>query len=527
MDALTQEFLKYIKSCKLLPNRNPKYGDFCLKNQKNELPTNLASFIKTNKIRHNLNINLSLELKFALIQHLSTINQSGEDGVIIEYSSPNANKPLHIGHLRNNLLGQSLSNLIPRSATRNLINDRGIHICKSLIEYMKLSSEERTAKPGDQVAGDCYVKFCNAVKSDPELLTKAQELLVKWESGDPKVHSEWLEMRNQVCLGFQSTYDLYQTRFSKWEYESENYLKGKKVVMSHPLFKRAEDGSYRVYYEDIGLPPNGKSTYSTVLRADGTSIYLTQDIGIALERIDTLSPRKLIYVVADEQKQHFKVLFAILYKIRPKLTTELVHYSYGMIFLNSGRLKSRTGQTVDAADLLSDVTKLVKTTHDTDPETSQKIALAAIKYQFLRPKPEKPVKFNPEESVKLQGDTGPYLQYTNARINSLVKKTSIEPSVAVNKLSTVLENELLNEIFYGWYSLYLNQQLSVPSPASVCQVAYCLCRAINKFYVDHLIVAIQETQPELASQRLNLLLTAQNLLNHCCDQVGIPLLDKM
>lgn len=542
MDDL-KAFLNYISKQTFLANRNPKYGDFALKTKgKEEIDTDILTKFGAELvyIKRHLNIDLNIALKMQLIQYLNSNQYTPrEDKVLVEFSSPNANKPQHIGHLRNNLLGDCVANILKYCCSDvskiNLINDRGVHICKSLLIYMRESGKLPDGVKGDHLVGDYYVQFCK--EANNALNAAAQELLVHWENDDEEVVSAWKEMTNMVCKGFTETYKTYGIHFDHWQYESNLYKLGKKIVTESDLFKTAEDGSKYVEYSDIGLATGGSSQNSTVLRKDGTSIYLTQDIGVATDRIEKFSPDKLIYVVADEQNHHFRVLFKILEKLLPDAKTQFHHLSYGMISLENGRLKSRTGNTVDADTLYTAIKELIieqnkeswsELSDESIAHRSRIIALAAIKFQFLSVKPAKAIKFDPKESIKVQGKTGPYLLYTYARLNSMFGELEgLTPSDKVDLLKTTKENELVNELFYARFQLKQTLDSEIPCPASICTIAYNLCKSINKFYndKDHKLKGAADL--ELAGQRMNLLLLCWELLRELFYLLGIEMLELM
>ncbi|HBM17388.1 MAG TPA: arginine--tRNA ligase [Lentisphaeria bacterium] len=402
--------------------------------------------------------------------------------VLIEYSAPNTNKPLHLGHLRNNTLGMSLASLLKRAGhdvfAVNLINDRGIHICKSMLAYMRFGNgdtPESTGKKGDHFVGDFYVKFDQALrkelaelrearpdlkdKSDEDLFAltaigqEAQEILRKWENGDPETIALWKMMNEWVINGFSLTYKRMGVTFDKVYFESDTYKMGKDVAVSGEkagLFKRRDDGAIIADLKPFGL------TEKVLLRSDNTSVYITQDIGTTLMKDEDFHPDQQIWVVGDEQIHHFKTLFAILKVLGYKWADKLYHLAYGMINLPSGKMKSREGTVVDADNLFDDMHELAKNAAierlgENIPEDidrrSEMIAMGALKFMLLKFNPKTTIMFDPQASIKFEGDTGPYVQYVCARINSILRKYSTEgktlsPEVNWGLMETKYEKQL-------------------------------------------------------------------------------------
>ncbi len=392
------------------------------------------------------------------------VNESKTDAVMVEYSSPNTNKPLHLGHIRNNLLGYSVSEILKASGKKvyktQIINDRGIHICKSMLAWRRFGNgetPESTKLKGDKLVGNYYVAFDKAykaevvkmvaegadekeAKSKAPILQEAQEMLRKWEAGDKEVVALWKKMNQWVYDGFEVTYKNLGVNFDRFYYESDTYLLGKEVVadgIKKEVFYKKEDGSVWIDLTDEGLDEK------IVLRSDGTAVYMTQDIGTAIQRVkDYPDINGMVYTVGNEQDYHFKVLFLILKKLGFSWSEHLHHLSYGMVDLPSGKMKSREGTVVDADDLMNDMTQTAATISkelgkleeysQTEKEVLYKmIGLGALKYYILKVDPKKRILFNPEESVDFQGNTGPFIQYTYARIQSILRKADFDTSVSI------------------------------------------------------------------------------------------------
>ncbi|MBP5575547.1 MAG: arginine--tRNA ligase, partial [Treponema sp.] len=357
--------------------------------------------------------------------------------VMVEYSSPNTNKPLHLGHMRNDALGESVSRILKKAGAQvyrvNIINNRGVHICKSMLAY-KLFHESKGDTPqslgikGDHFVGQCYVEFDKYSKEHPEALQQAEDMLIKWENGDKEVRDLWEKMNGWTLSGVQQTYDRTGVGFEKLYFESDTYLKGKEEIMrglEKGIFFKADDGSVRVDVTNVtGKGKDGEDHSKVLLRKDGTSVYITQDIGTAISRHNDWDFNQMVYVVASEQIYHFKILFHILKQLGYDWASNLYHLSYGLVNLPSGRMKSREGNVVDADDLIdslhADALKAIQDKgRDSEvgnaDDVAEKVALAALHYYLLQVSPVKDMLFNPEESLSFNGNTGPYLQYMGAR----------------------------------------------------------------------------------------------------------------
>ena len=435
--------------------------------------------------------------------------------VVVEFSSPNTNKPLHLGHIRNNLLGFSISRILEANGNdvikTQIINDRGIHICKSMVAWQRYSNgetPESSGLKGDKLVGKYYVKFDEVYKSEVKnlidkgyseaeaakeapILKEAQAMLKSWEDNDQTVLALWNKMNNWVYAGFRTTYQNMGVHFDKNYFESETYLEGKKFVekgLTDGYFYKKEDGSVWIDLTDEGLDEK------LLLRADGTTVYMTQDIGTAVERIKDYNTDKMVYTVGNEQDYHFKVLFLILKKLGFEWAQQLYHLSYGMVNLPEGKMKSREGTVVDADDLMKEMTttaqkigedlgKLEGYDEVQKLQLFRQIGLAALKYFILKVEPTKSIVFNPEESVNFQGNTGPFVQYTYARIQSIIRKADFEFSEKVSAVElNTKERELIKSIQeFPEIVQQAGQQLN---PALVANFSYELVKKFNSFYQE-------------------------------------------
>ena len=443
--------------------------------------------------------------------------------VMIEYSSPNTNKPLHLGHVRNNLLGNALANIIAANGNRvvktNIVNDRGIHICKSMLAWLKYGNgetPESSGKKGDHLIGDYYVAFDKHYKAEVNelmekgmtkeeaeaaspLMKEAREMLVKWEAGDPEVRALWKKMNDWVYAGFDETYRMMGVSFDKIYYESETYLEGKKKVLEgldKGLFYRKEDGSVWADLTNEGLD------HKLLLRSDGTSVYMTQDIGTAEQRFTDYPIDKMIYVVGNEQNYHFQVLSILLDRLGFEWGKSLVHFSYGMVELPEGKMKSREGTVVDADDLMAE---MIATARETSgelgkldgltPEEAEDIArivgLGALKYFILKVDARKNMTFNPKESIDFNGNTGPFIQYTYARIRSVLRKAAEAgitlPARLPEGISLSTKEEGLVQMLAD-FAAVVRQAGTDYSPSVIANYCYDLVKEYNQFYHDFSIL---------------------------------------
>ena len=439
--------------------------------------------------------------------------------VMIEYSSPNTNKPLHLGHVRNNLLGWSLAKIMEANGNRvvktNIVNDRGIHICKSMLAWLKWGNgetPETSGKKGDHLIGDYYVAFDKhyreeikklvaqgmdeeKAKLEAPLIKEAHEMLVKWENNDPEVRALWKKMNEWVYAGFDETYKALGVSFDKIYYESQTYLEGKEKVeegLQKGFFYRRDDNSVWADLTKEGLDEK------LLLRSDGTSVYMTQDIGTAKLRFQDFPIDQMIYVVGNEQNYHFQVLSILLDKLGFKWGKDLVHFSYGMVELPNGKMKSREGTVVDADDLIAamiadarktsdELGKNADLTEEERQEIARKVGMGALKYFILKVDARKNMLFNPEESIDFNGNTGPFIQYTYARIQSILRKAGEQTAVlpAAYKPSTK-EVDLIQKI--SEYGAAVEQAGKDYSPSGIANYCYELTKAFNQFYHDYSIL---------------------------------------
>ena len=454
--------------------------------------------------------------------------------VMIEYSSPNTNKPLHLGHVRNNLLGSALARIVEANGNKvvktNIVNDRGIHICKSMLAWLKWGNgetPESSGKKGDHLIGDYYVAFDKhyreevkqlvaqgmdeeTAKQEAPLIKEAHEMLVKWERNDSEVRALWRKMNEWVYAGFDETYKMMGVSFDKIYYESDTYLEGKEKViegLQKGLFYRRDDGSVWADLTGEGLDEK------LLLRSDGTSVYMTQDIGTAKLRFQDFPIDKMIYVVGNEQNYHFQVLSILLDKLGFKWGKDLVHFSYGMVELPNGKMKSREGTVVDADDLMAAMiadayeaskerVKQTEMPEEEAREVARKVGLGALKYFILKVDARKNMLFNPEESIDFNGNTGPFIQYTYARIASILRKAKDQGVVIPAQLATVncqlstKETELIQKL--NQFPVAVRQAGTDYSPSGICNYCYELTKAFNQFYHDFTILGeTDETLIEL------------------------------
>jgi arginyl-tRNA synthetase len=461
------------------------------------------------------------------------------DAILVEYSSPNTNKPLHLGHIRNNLLGYSVAEILKASGKKvyktQIINDRGIHICKSMVAWQKFgngATPESSGLKGDKLVGNYYVAFDKAYKKEvaamvasgedlktaekeAPILQEAQKMLLQWEAGDEAVVSLWSKMNAWVYTGFEETYRNLGVDFDKLYYESDTYLLGKDVVLEgiqKGIFYKKDDGSVWIDLTDEGLDEK------IVLRSDGTAVYMTQDIGTAIQRVkDYPDIGGMVYTVGNEQDYHFKVLFLILKKLGYTWAKHLFHLSYGMVDLPSGKMKSREGTVVDADDLMADMTqtaasiseelgKLEDYSETEKRELHRLIGLGALKYYILKVDPKKRILFDPKESVDFQGNTGPFIQYTYARIQSILRRADAEfdYSSKVVSLSEGLhekEKELLKQLLNFPETIQLAADNY--SPALIANFTYDLVREFNSFYQQVSILGEPELQKKIFRVQLS------------------------
>jgi len=500
------------------------------------------------------------------IQQLEAIDADEQYGrqpdrhqlMMVEYSSPNTNKPLHLGHVRNNLLGYSIAQIQEANGWKvvktNIVNDRGIHICKSMLAWLKFGNgetPESSGKKGDHLIGDYYVRFDKeykaqiaelmakgldeeTAKKEAPLMLEAQEMLRKWEANDSEVRALWARMNEWVYAGFDETYKRMGVSFDKIYYESNTYLVGKSEVekgLASGQFYRREDGSVWADLTKDGLDEK------LLLRSDGTSVYMTQDIGTAKLRFQDFPIDKMVYVVGNEQEYHFKVLSILLDRLGFPFGKELVHFSYGMVELPNGKMKSREGTVVDADDLMDKmvedareiskdkVNTLQGITEDEANEIARKVGLGALKYFILKVDPRKNMLFNPAESIDFNGNTGPFIQYTYARIQSVLRKVEGEITGCGLQVTGLDPKELGLIQRLCEYPSIVRTAGDDFSPAVICNYAYALACDFNSFYHDLSIL----NEPDAAKRALRLLLAKNvaKVLRSAMSLLGIEMPERM
>ena len=539
------------------------------------LKQNEPAIANYNVIKGFLNLTIASDVWIELLNRIHADNQWGiqkaDDNaplVMIEYSSPNTNKPLHLGHVRNNLLGSALANIMAANGNKvvktNIVNDRGIHICKSMLAWLKYGNgetPESSGKKGDHLIGDYYVAFDKHYKAEVKelmaqyqaegmneeeakakaeanspLMLEAREMLRKWEANDPEVRALWKKMNDWVYAGFDETYKMMGVSFDKIYYESQTYLEGKEKVMEgleKGLFYRKEDGSV---WAD--LTPEGLD-HKLLLRGDGTSVYMTQDIGTAKLRFQDYPINKMIYVVGNEQNYHFQVLSILLDKLGFEWGKDLVHFSYGMVELPEGKMKSREGTVVDADDLMeamietaketsNELGKLDGLTQKEADDIARIVGLGALKYFILKVDARKNMTFNPKESIDFNGNTGPFIQYTYARIQSILRKATEAglsiPAVIPSGIELSTKEEGLIQMLADFTNV-VKQAGTDYSPSILANYAYDLVKEYNQFYHDFSI--LREENEALKIFRLALSQNVGKVVKLAMGLLGIEVPERM
>ena len=557
---LTLVVFPFLRLSKKSPEQTAQeIGDYLLKNE--------PSVAEFNVIKGFLNLTVACSCWIDLLNEIQSQPHYGIRPVsadaplyMVEYSSPNTNKPLHLGHVRNNLLGYSLSKILEANGYKvvktNIVNDRGIHICKSMLAWQKWgngATPESTGKKGDHLIGDFYVLFSNKLKEETAaleaqgmskeeaeaaspLMQEAREMLRKWEAGDQEVRALWKMMNDWVYAGFDETYKMMGVSFDKIYYESETYLVGKAKVLEgleKGIFYRREDGSVWADLRGEGLDEK------LLLRADGTSVYMTQDIGTAKLRFDDYPINKMIYVVGNEQNYHFQVLSILLDKLGFAFGKGLVHFSYGMVELPEGKMKSREGIVVDADDLMEEMIntareisqelgKLDGLTKEEAEDIARMVGLGSLKYFILKVDPRKNMTFNPKESIDFNGNTGPFIQYTYARIRSVLRKAAEQGIALPDALPT---NITISEKEEGLIQMLANFAAIVKeagetySPALIANYTYDLVKEYNQFYHDFSI--LHESDESLKLFRLVLSANVAKIVKEAMALLGIEVPERM
>jgi len=523
---------------------------------------NIDAVERFNVVKGFLNITVSPAFWLGLLHEIAADPDFGirkaddsSDLVMVEYSSPNTNKPLHLGHVRNNLLGYSLSQILKANGHKvvktNIVNDRGIHICKSMLAWKKWgenATPESAGKKGDHLIGDFYVAFDKHYKAELKeimereniseeeaekksaLMTEAREMLRKWEAGDEEVRGLWKMMNGWVYAGFDETYRRLGVDFDKIYYESDTYLEGKDLVLGgieKGIMYRKDDGSVWADLTGDGLD------HKLLLRADGTSVYMTQDIGTAKLRYQDFPIDKMIYVVGNEQNYHFQVLSLLLDKLGFKWGKDLTHFSYGMVELPEGKMKSREGTVVDADDLIDTMVasaaemgteRFAEMPAEESAEISRMVGLGALKYFLLKVDPRKNMLFNPKESIDFNGNTGPFIQYTYARIRSVIRKAEgFDPAVTPQSEPNAKESVLIQKV--ADFPSVVAEAGRNYSPALIANYAYDLAKEYNQFYHDYSI--LREENEQKRNLRLLLSMTVGRTLKSAMSLLGIEMPERM
>ena len=566
---LTLVVFPFLKMSKKKPEDTAKeIGEYLLTNEK--------SVANYNVVKGFLNLSIAPSAWIGLLNTIHANEHFGERQaddqsplVMIEYSSPNTNKPLHLGHVRNNLLGWSLAQIMAANGNKvvktNIVNDRGIHICKSMLAWQKWGNgetPESSGKKGDHLIGDYYVAFdkhyreevkaltaqlmaegvgeeeaVKRAKEEAPLIKEAHEMLVRWEQGDPEVRALWEKMNSWVYAGFDETYRALGVSFDKIYYESETYLVGKAKVeegLSRGLFFRKDDNSVWADLTNEGLDQK------LLLRSDGTSVYMTQDIGTADMRFKDYPIDKMIYVVGNEQNYHFQVLSLLLDRLGFEWGKDLVHFSYGMVELPNGKMKSREGTVVDADDLIATmiadarqmsedkVNKLEGISEEEKAEIARIVGMGALKYFILKVDARKNMLFNPEESIDFNGNTGPFIQYTHARIRSILRKAAAEgitlPAVLADDMPVnEKETDLIQKM--NEYGAAVEQAGKDYSPSGIANYCYELTKQFNQFYHDYSILnANTEAEKQV---RLVLAANVAKIIRNGMRLLGIEVPERM
>ena len=564
---LTLVVFPFVKAAKKSPEQTAQeIGEY--------LVANCTAISKFNVVKGFLNLSIGEGAWLSLLQAMDQDDRFGmkkaDEGsplVMIEYSSPNTNKPLHLGHVRNNLLGWSLAQIMEANGNKvvktNIVNDRGIHICKSMLAWLKYGNgetPESSGKKGDHLIGDYYVAFDKhyreevkeltaqfvasglpaeqaeeKAKQEAPLIKEAHEMLVKWENNDPEVRALWEKMNNWVYAGFDETYKKMGVSFDKIYYESQTYLKGKAKVeegLAKGLFERHEDNSVWADLTNEGLDQK------LLLRSDGTSVYMTQDIGTAEMRFQDYPIDKMIYVVGNEQNYHFQVLSILLDRLGFKWGKELTHFSYGMVELPNGKMKSREGTVVDADDLMAlmvedayktsmELGKFDDMTEEERREIARIVGMGALKYFILKVDARKNMLFNPEESIDFNGNTGPFIQYTYARIRSILRKAeTAEANSSLFTLHSSLsekEIELIQKM--SEFGAAAEQAGKDYSPSGIANYCYELTKVFNQFYHDFSI--LNEPDEQKKAVRLMIAKNVAKIIKNGMALLGIEVPERM
>lgn len=571
-EAIQKSFGEKIENFEMSFPPDPKFGDFSIecfslskkiKKAPVEIAKIIASKIESDGIVEKAEnqgpyVNLKLT-NAALMSVLYEVIDKKEnfgnwkigmgEKIMVEFLGPNTNKPIHLGHLRNGSIGMAISNILEKTGHKvlkaNIINDRGIHISKSMLAYQKWgenSTPESFRMKGDHFVGHWYVKYHKELEKNPKLEEEAQEMLRKWESEDKEIKNLWKKMNEWVYAGWEETFGKLGFEFNVVDYESKNYELGKNVIekgLKKGIFKKEESGSitFNLPENDFGLDRDGSAKKITLIRSDGTSVYITQDIGTAISRFEKHNLTRLIYIVGSEQEYHFRCLFKILEDLSFKWAKKLTHLSYGMIALPEGKMKSREGTVVDSDDLILEMKNLAreelekrysqKKIEISDfEERARKISLGAIKFHFLRIGASQDIEFNPKESISFDGFTGPYCQYTYARIASILRKSGktkfkdIDFGVLGENLE---EREIAKKIIE--FKGEIRKSALEYNPSIIANGVFEIAQLFNKFYQKHQVLNAKNEETKKA--RLALVQAVQIVIKSGLNLLGIETLEKM
>lgn len=521
---------------------NVQFGDFALclspfmeKRETIKKELLLFDFVESVKIiGPYLNIWIKRDIFLKAVVENNEETKTSKEKILLEYISPNTNKPLHLGHVRNGVIGMALSNILEAVGNKvikiNLVNDRGEHICKSMLAYKKWGEEREPDIKGDHFVGNFYVKYNEEEKRNPSIKEEVSKMLYSWEKGDKETVSLWKKMNFWVYSGFEETYNNFGFQFDNFYYESELYNSGKEIIergIEKGFFYRGEEGDilFDLPEEEFGLNKDGSKKRITLLRKEGTSLYITQDIGVALKKMKDYNPDKSIYITGTEQVYHFRCLFKILKVLGYDWAEKLSHLPYGMVNLPEGKMKSREGKVVDADNLLLEVKRnaeeeIEKRYGEKFEERALKIALGAIKFQLLSVCPERDVCFEPEKSISFEGATGPYCQYAYARTRSILEKSEEgNPDFSLLK-----EEEIILARKLARFEDELKKSAKELNPSRIANYLYELSKEFNRFYAKYPVLT---ADGGLKFARISLVLAVSKTLKKSLDLLGIPALEKM
>ncbi len=572
--TIEKKFNLEVKSLPLIFPPGPKFGDlafecFALAKQLGKSPAEIASSLAENFPKNPLiekvaamgpyvNFTINRQILFSsVIEEIAaqkgafgySQNKQGQK-IMVEYLSPNTNKPLHLGHLRNGALGMAVANILTAAGNEvikaNLVNDRGVHICKSMLAWQKLgqgATPQTADEKGDHFVGKWYVKYAIEAAKDPNLEQETQIMLKKWEQSDPETLKLWKMMNNWVYEGFKATYERFGLQFDIFFYESQTYKLGKDIVekglKNNTLHATGQGGVVADLPADkFGLEQDDQTKKTTLLREDGTSLYITQDLGTAVLKFKDHNLDQSIYVVGSEQNYHFRVLFWLLEKLGYDFAKNCRHLSYGMVYLPEGKMKSREGKIIDADDLISQMEELAqkeiekRNIEKSLPENeiqnrSLKIALSAIKFYLLRVGAEQDIHFNPQESLSFEGFTGPYCQYTYARAKSILRSAAAQAKAKSKVNYSLLGNEqelLLAQKFMAFEQTVATAATAL-NPSKIATYVYDLAKAFNQFYQKHSVLNAENQQ--LATTRLTLVESVAIVIKQSLNLLGIETLEEM